>query len=37
MEQVDGKSVGLGMTVLDSNSDTVTSLLGDAGQASIPL
>lgn len=37
MCQGDGKSMGFGMTAPDSNSGTVTSLLGDTGQASISL
>ena len=37
MYQGDGKSVGFGMTALDSNSGTVTSLLGDTRQSSISL
>lgn len=37
MYQGDGKSVGFGMTALDSNSGTETSLLDDTRQASVSL
>lgn len=37
MSQGDGKSVGFGVTALDSNLATAASLLGDARQARIHL
>lgn len=37
MSQGDGKSVGFGVTALDSNLATAASLLGDARQARIRL